>query len=270
MYTRLLPTHPMSQRSEHLIPFSTSPISPSPSALASTVSESSDGILSRPSTPSLRLEEWLSKRSKHSRPPVHLRIPSPDFVYENKGLERNFNLPTSHQTVHIQTPEIFNNAISKEDQQINSRKNDDLWDSFLKRFSKIPEEKEVEEDMIIDDKDTNNSTLICYTDIPWIGTIDNTSSSFSQQVLFLNREDIGIPHSVYFLDQDKDVERGLIKERFRILLLRWHSDKFMQSFQNLLNPKDEEQIKQRLNSTTSRLYEIRDEMLGVSSGNGKS
>jgi hypothetical protein len=102
-----------SRRSEHLISISTPP-----SALASIASESSDGtILSRPSTPSLRLEEWLSKRSKHSRPPVHLRIPSPDFVYENKGLERNFNLQTSH-TLHIPRPESYN-ILSK----VNSRKN---------------------------------------------------------------------------------------------------------------------------------------------------
>jgi hypothetical protein len=194
-------------------------------------------------------------------------------VYENKGLERNFNLQTSH-TLHIQTPESYN-ILSKE----NSRKNDHLWEIFLKRFSKIPEEKDDEEDntsnMVIDDQDilaeTSRSNLISYKDIPWIGTsLDTTSSSSSsssssQQILPLTREELGLSHSIFFLDQEKGIERALIKERFRILLLRWHSDKFLQLFQNLLDPKDEEQIKQRLNSTTSRLYEIRDELLGVSS-----
>ena len=261
-------TKSKSRRSE-LVPLSIS-ISTPPSALASTASESIDGtILSRPSTPSLRLEEWLSKRSKHSRPPVHLRIPSPDFVYENKGLERNFNLSTSH-TLHIQTPESYTTLLSQE----NSKKNDDLWEIFFKRFSKIPEEKDDEEDstlkMVIDDNVILADT-ICYTDIPWIGSLDTTSSSSSssQQILPLTREEIGLSHSIFFLDQEKGIERSIIKERFRILLLRWHSDKFLQLFQNLIDPKDEEEIKQRLNSTTSRLYEIRDELLGVSSS-GKS
>ena len=105
--------------------------------------QSCDSISTRPSTPASRIDQWLSERSKHSRPPPHLRVPSTSFVYESKGLSRSFNLPSAPKTPEIASSYLIKgvNTISEE-----------LWESFVKKFA-TPHTQTVEEMIDEDDED---------------------------------------------------------------------------------------------------------------------
>ena len=234
---------------------SLSTLAPSPLTMTA---QSCDSISTRPSTPASRIDQWLSERSKHSRPPPHLRVPSTSFVYESKGLSRSFNLPSAPKT-----PEIASSYLIK---GVNTN-SEESWESFVKKFA-TPHTQTVEEMIDEDDEDKEEEIgiqmvdsaapqllQIYYKDIPWIGRSDPTAPF---QLLPLTCDDIGLPNSTF----EKELDRGEVRDFFRTLFLRWHVDKFLPTYRHKLAPTDEEIIRERLNATTARLYQLRDEVIG--------
>jgi len=192
-----------------------------------------------------------------------MRVPSTSYVYESKGLTRNFHLPAP------KTPEI---SLSSTTIKVNNN-SEELWEAFVKKFNTqealeemVDEDKEDDEDdkdeikMVDDSSSTSSSKLVIhYKDIPWIGRSE-TSSSPSSQLLPLTCEDIGLSPPTF----DKDLNRGELRDHFRTLFLRWHVDKFLPTYRNRLAIEDEELIRERLNATTARLYQLRDELIDKS------
>lgn len=232
---------------------------------SSPLSQTADTLTtSRPSTPASRIDQWLSERSKHSRPPPHMRVPSSSYVYESKGLTRNFHLPAAIP----KTPDISQSSTAI---KVNTN-SEELWEAFVKKFNTqealeemVDEDKEDDEDDEDEKKmvDESSSTslpklIIHYKDIPWIGRSETSSSSSPfPQLMPLTCEDIGLSPPTF----DKDLNRGELRDVFRTLFLRWHVDKFLPSYRNRLAIEDEGMIRERLNATTARLYQLRDELI---------